>query len=49
MSATIVILLCALACPLSMALMTIFMRKEHGESRRERSDRSDGARDGRDD
>lgn len=49
MSATVVILLCALACPLSMALMMIFMRKGHGESRRERSDRSEGARDGRGD
>jgi hypothetical protein len=49
MSATIVILLCALACPLSMALMMIFMRMGHGESRRERSDRSEGARDGRGD
>jgi hypothetical protein len=33
MSATVVILLCALACPLSMLLMMLFMRKGHGVSR----------------
>jgi hypothetical protein len=32
MSATVVILLCALACPVSMALMMVFMRKGHGSS-----------------
>jgi hypothetical protein len=31
MSATAVILLCAIACPVSMALMMLFMRKGHGE------------------
>ncbi len=33
MSATaIVLLLCALACPVGMGLMMLFMRKSHGES-----------------
>ncbi len=35
MSATLIILLCALMCPLSMALMMIFMRKGHGDSHRQ--------------
>jgi hypothetical protein len=29
MSATVVILLCAIACPVSMGLMMLFMRKSH--------------------
>jgi hypothetical protein len=33
MSATTVILLCALACPLGMAVMMLFMRRGRGESR----------------
>jgi hypothetical protein len=33
MSATAIILLCALACPLSMALMMLFMRRNHDGSR----------------
>jgi hypothetical protein len=32
MSATAIILLCAIACPVSMALMMLFMRKGHGGS-----------------
>jgi hypothetical protein len=32
MSATAIILLCAIACPVSMALMMLFMRKSHGGS-----------------
>ena len=35
MSVTVVILLCALACPLGMGLMMLFMRKGHGTSRTE--------------
>jgi hypothetical protein len=38
MSATVIILLCALACPVSMGLMMVFMRRGHGASHR----RSDG-------
>ncbi len=32
MSATLIILLCALMCPLSMGLMMLFMRKGHDHS-----------------
>jgi hypothetical protein len=32
MSAIVVILLCAIACPLSMAAMMLFMRKGHRSS-----------------
>ncbi len=32
MSATLVILLCAIVCPVSMALMMVFMRRGHGAS-----------------
>ena len=32
MSATAIILLCALVCPVSMALMMVFMRKGHGSA-----------------
>jgi len=38
MSATVIILLCALACPVSMGLMMVFMRHGHVASHR----RSDG-------
>ena len=41
MSATLIILLCAVACPVSMGLMMVFMRRGHGASHR----RSDGRRD----
>jgi hypothetical protein len=34
MSATLIILLCAVACPVSMALMMVFMRRGHGASHR---------------
>jgi hypothetical protein len=34
MSATLIILLCALACPLSMAAMMLFMRKGHGRTQK---------------
>lgn len=34
MSATLIILLCAVACPLSMGLMMVFMRRGHGASHR---------------
>jgi hypothetical protein len=40
MSATaLVLLLCALACPVGMGLMMLFMRKGHGDSHREHTDR----------
>src|SRR5213079_50172 len=41
MSATLIILLCAIACPVSMGLMMVFMRRGHGASHR----RSDGRED----
>jgi hypothetical protein len=31
MSATLIILFCALMCPLMMGLMMLFMRRSHGE------------------
>ena len=34
MSATVIILLCALACPVSMGLMMVFMRRGNGASHR---------------
>jgi hypothetical protein len=37
MSATAIILLCVLACPVSMALMMVFMRPNHGSSRAARA------------
>jgi hypothetical protein len=42
MSATVIILLCALACPVSMGLMMVFMRRRHGASHSSR--RSDEVR-----
>ena len=43
MSATAIILLCAIACPVSMALMMLFMRKSHcGSERRDRKKARDG-------
>jgi hypothetical protein len=47
MSATLIILLCALVCPLSMVLMMIFMRKGHDESPRGQPDRPTKAQDER--
>jgi hypothetical protein len=44
MSATLIILLCALMCPLAMGLMMLFMRKGHGgraEAEDENRDRAD--------
>ena len=41
MSATVIILLCALACPVTMGLMMVFMRRGHGGSH----DRSGGGGD----
>jgi hypothetical protein len=32
MSATLIILLCAVACPVSMGLMMVFMRRGHSAS-----------------
>lgn len=48
-AAAIALLLCALACPVGMGLMKVFMRKGHGESRNERDDRPAEARDERGD
>jgi hypothetical protein len=46
MSASVVILLCAIACPASMALMMLFMRRSHGSShthgRRKEDELGDG-------
>jgi hypothetical protein len=44
MSAALIILLCALACPVSMALMMVFMRRDRGADRRrsEGQGRADG-------
>ena len=38
-AAAIALLICALACPVGMGLMMLFMRKGHGESRNEREER----------
>jgi hypothetical protein len=38
MSASVIILFCVIACPLSMALMMLFMRKGHGSSHSSRAD-----------
>jgi hypothetical protein len=46
MSATAIILLCALACPVSMALMMVFMRKNHGSSHAARAHDKEKFRDG---
>ncbi len=46
-TAAIALLLCALACPVGMGLMMLFMRKGHGKSRNEREDRPGEARDER--
>jgi hypothetical protein len=47
MSATAgVLLLCALACPVGMGLMMLFMRKDHGDShRQEPGERADAGSD----
>ena len=34
MSAALVLLLCALACPVAMGLMMLFMRRSHASSRK---------------
>ncbi len=44
MSATLIILVCAVMCPLGMGLMMLFMRKGHGESHRKEADPRDEAR-----
>ena len=46
-AAALAFLLCALACPVGMGLMMLFMRKGHGESRNQREDRPAKARDER--
>lgn len=46
-AAAIALLLCALACPVAMALMMLFTRKGHGESRNVREERPAEARDER--
>ncbi len=46
-AAAIALLLCALACPVGMGLMMLFMRKGHGESRNEREEGPAEARDER--
>jgi hypothetical protein len=45
-NATLIILLCALACPVSMALMMLFMRKSHGSSHTTRARDGEKVRDG---
>lgn len=45
MSATLIILLCALMCPLSMAVMMLFMRKGHGDSHESKQDEPRGRSD----
>jgi hypothetical protein len=47
MSATVIILLCALMCPLSMGLMMLFMRNGHGHSSGEQPRRAGDDRDER--
>jgi hypothetical protein len=46
MSATAIILLCTLACPVSMALMMLFMRKSHRSSDTRRARVEEKVRDG---
>jgi hypothetical protein len=46
-AAAIALLLCALACPVGMGLMMLFMRKGHGESRNKREERPAEAQDER--
>ncbi len=48
-AAAIALLLCALACPIGMGLMMLFMRKGHKESRNKPEDRPVEARDERGD
>jgi hypothetical protein len=45
MSPTLIILLCAVACPVSMGLMMVFMRRGHGQSHRRSDGRGDPDRD----
>ena len=47
MSATAVILLCAIACPVSMAVMMLFMRRGHRASGRKTARESGEIDDGR--
>ena len=47
MSASVVILLCAIACPVSMAAMMLFMRKGHRASDRKTERESGEVDDGR--
>jgi hypothetical protein len=42
MSAAWIIVLCALMCPLGMALMMLFMRKGHGSNRASDRDEAHG-------
>jgi hypothetical protein len=46
-AAAIALLLCALACPVGMGLMMLFMRKGHGQSAHGAPDRTDEDRDER--
>jgi hypothetical protein len=46
MSATAIIVICALACPVSMALMMLFMRKSHRSSHGTRARADEKGRNG---